>query len=197
MIEWFKNWYRKRMEMVARNSGLLPDTIDFDSKAADQLDEDLAHELRQIEEYNKAHENDLPLGMNDPNFGIYPTEVSMIFEYPNYTYRATVVKIVDGDTIDVMLDLGLYTSVRKRLRFLDMDAWEVRGEERELGLKATERVTELLDSAEEVMVQTKMDSTGKYGRLLAVVWVRAADSDVFINVNTTLVLEGHATVYES
>ena len=62
------------------------------------------------------------------------------FQLPSYVYKATVVKVVDADTIDVRLDVGFDTHVFKRLRFLLVDAWETRGEEREKGLAAKEYV---------------------------------------------------------
>ena len=113
---------------------------------------------------------------------------------PNYSYRATVINIVDGDTIDVLLDLGFGISATKRLRFLDIDAYEHRGVERELGLKATVRLTELLDASSRVIVETIMDAEGKYGRVLAYVWI-VDENDVPINVNYVLLAEGHATEY--
>jgi len=112
---------------------------------------------------------------------------------PNYSYRATVVKIVDGDTIDVQLDLGFNITAIKRLRFMDIDTYEVRGSERELGLKAKERLRELLDGST-VIVHTVMDSTGKYGRVLAYVWTIDEDG-VTTNLNDLLLEEGHAVKY--
>ena len=112
---------------------------------------------------------------------------------PNYTYRATVVKIVDGDTIDVQLDLGFNITAQKRLRFLGIDTYEMRGEERELGKLATARLTELLEG-NRVVVETKMDATGKYGRVLATVWT-LDEFSIPTNINQVLLEEGHATEY--
>ena len=112
---------------------------------------------------------------------------------PNYSYRAQVIKIVDADTIDVLLDVGFGTTIRKRLRFLDIDAYEQRGEERELGLKATARLTELLDTAQ-IVVQTVMDAEGKYGRVLAYVWAIDNEGNA-TNLNYKLLEEGHAVAY--
>lgn len=114
------------------------------------------------------------------------------FQSPTYTYRVKeVTKVVDGDTIDVQLDVGFECYVHKRLRFLGVDTWEVRGEERERGLIAKARLEELLASAKSVYVQTRMDAEGKYGRVLAWVWIET-ESDL-INVNERLLLEGHGT----
>ena len=115
------------------------------------------------------------------------------FKYPHYIYRAKVVNIVDGDTIDVDLDLGFNITVRKRLRFIGIDTWEVRGEEKEKGIIAKERLTELL-SYGDVYIQTKIDATGKYGRVLAWVWVDIPNEGK-LNINNILLEEGHGTAY--
>jgi len=116
------------------------------------------------------------------------------FTKPVYCYRVVkIIKVVDGDTCDVLLDVGFSTYIRKRLRFLGIDTWEVRGVEREEGLVAKARLQELLDAAENVYVQTEMDSQGKYGRVLAWLWVQVGAT--ITNVNETLLLEGHGEVY--
>jgi micrococcal nuclease len=116
------------------------------------------------------------------------------FTKPVYCYRVVkVVKVVDGDTCDVLLDVGFSTYLRKRLRFLGIDTWEVRGEEREAGLVAKERLQQLLDNADAVYVQTEMDAEGKYGRVLAWLWVE--NGATVTSVNEQLLLEGHGEVY--
>lgn len=116
------------------------------------------------------------------------------FTKPVYCYRVVeVVKVVDADTADVLLDVGFHTYLRKRLRFLKIDAWEVRGKERELGLVAKARLEELLEESDAVYVQTEMDAEGKYGRVLAWLWVQ--NGAAVTNVNEQLLLEGHGTVY--
>lgn len=116
------------------------------------------------------------------------------FTKPVYCYRVVkVVKVVDGDTCDVLLDVGFSTYIRKRLRFLGIDTWEVRGEEREAGLVAKERLQQLLDNADAVYVQTEMDAEGKYGRVLAWLWVE--NGATVTSVNEQLLLEGHGEVY--
>ena len=118
-----------------------------------------------------------------------------VFTKPAYCYRVVeVVKIVDGDTCDVLLDVGFHTYLRKRLRFMDIDTWEVRGEERPKGLIAKDRLIELIESSDKVYVQTVMDARGKYGRVLA--WVWTEKDEILTNVNEILLLEGHATEYK-
>lgn len=117
------------------------------------------------------------------------------FTHPAYVYRATVTNIVDGDTIDVLIDVGFGIYVTKRLRFLLIDTWEKRGVEKEQGLLATERLTELVNDAEKVYIQTIMDAEGKYGRVLA--WIWTEKEDLLLSVNEVLLDEGHGTVYGS
>ena len=118
------------------------------------------------------------------------------FTRPVYCYRVVkVVKVVDGDTCDVLLDVGFHTYLQKRLRFLKIDTWEVRGSEREQGLLAKARLQELLDESDKVYVQTEMDSEGKYGRVLAWLWVEKEAT--ITNVNDQLLIEGHGDLYGS
>lgn len=119
----------------------------------------------------------------------------MNLEKPTYTYRATLNKVIDGDTIDVTLDLGFQFSAVKRLRFLELDTNELRsrvGEERELAQASKDRVQELLESADAIYVQTVMDATGKYGRLLAYVWYEKDGETVCLN--RQMIDEGHQKV---
>ena len=120
----------------------------------------------------------------------------MEFTKPNYTYRATLDRVIDGDTIDVYLDLGCHTSVHKRLRFLELDTEELRGgtdETKASAQAAKARVQELLDNASRIYVSTEMDDEGKYGRLLAYVWYEDADG-IAHNLNKQMVTEGYQKV---
>lgn len=113
------------------------------------------------------------------------------FTKPDYTYRVTVDRVIDGDTVDVLIDVGFKTTVFKRLRLLDLDTEELRDRDpvrKAKGYAAKERLQELLDGADRVYVQTFLDGTGKYGRLLAWLWVE--NNDVLTNLNVQLLDEG-------
>ncbi len=126
----------------------------------------------------------------------------MEFQKPDYTYRILRIvkeispdhespRVIDGDTVDIMIDVGFYTFVRKRVRMLEIDTDELRGgtiATKERARAAKLRLIELLDSGN-LYIQTKMDSTGKYGRILGTFYVELEDG-TFINVNQTLVEEG-------
>jgi len=120
---------------------------------------------------------------------------------PGYSYRAHVVKVVDADTIDVDIDVGFNILVRKRLRLYGVNAWETRGSERNLGLEAKNYVVSMIARAETVIVQTLMDAEGKYGRLLAWVFVIPAEKWVLdgcyrpVCLNTELIALGHGRPY--
>lgn len=116
----------------------------------------------------------------------------MDFQPHSYTYRCTLVKVIDGDTIDVDIDLGFSIRALKRLRFLEVDTEELRGgtdESKASAQAAKARVLELLEAAEKIYVQTVMDDVGKYGRLLAWVFYMNADG-IAHNLNKQLIEEG-------
>ena len=120
----------------------------------------------------------------------------MVFELniPDYTYRIKeIVRVIDGDTVDVIIDLGFYLSARKRIRFLNIDTYEVRGgtaETKALGKAAKARLEELLATPDStVYIRTEMDDTGKYGRLLGRLFVMQ-DSGLVIDINYVLLEEG-------
>ncbi len=85
-----------------------------------------------------------------------------------YIYKANVLKVIDGDTFDVDIDLGFRIITYQRLRLVDVDTPEIRGEERPEGLKVKEYVKELIDK-KEVLIQ--IFKVGKYGRYVAEVFL--------------------------
>ena len=112
-----------------------------------------------------------------------------------YEYRSSLVKIIDGDTIDVDLALGFAVVLKKqRIRLYGINTPESRTrdlEEKRYGLAAKARLRELLEVAETIVVKTAIDkkARGKYGRILGTIY---ADD---INVNEKLLEEGHAIEY--
>jgi micrococcal nuclease len=110
-----------------------------------------------------------------------------------YYYNCTVVKIVDGDTIDVDIDLGFSVTLKKqRLRLAGIDTPESRTRnkaEKVLGLAAKERVIELVGGVSgKILIQSL--GTGKYGRILAIPLTLDG-----VNICATLINEGHAVEY--
>lgn len=117
------------------------------------------------------------------------------FEMPNYTYRIKeVVRVIDGDTVDVVCDLGMHITAHKRIRFLNIDTYEIRGgteETKTLARAAKVRLEELLATPDsKIYIRTKMDDTGKYGRLLGRLYVMRNSDGFIIDINHVLLEEG-------
>ena len=102
-----------------------------------------------------------------------------------------VVRVVDGDTIDVLIDLGFDLTKKERIRLAGIDTPESRTrdlEEKALGLEAKDFLHGLLDNAVELRVKTEKD--GKYGRMLG--WLHDGNT----NINKYMVLKGYAWEYD-
>ena len=117
-----------------------------------------------------------------------------------YIYRAKLDRVVDGDTIDAMIDVGFDIWVKKRIRYMGVDTWESRTrdlDEKKLGLAAKARNKELLEkvSAKSGYFRLKSHGLGKYGRVLGEIFIQDAKGKQY-NINETLVAEGHAYVYD-
>ena len=109
-----------------------------------------------------------------------------------YLYKAKLDRVIDGDTVDAMIDLGFNTWVHKRIRLLGIDAPETRTrdlEEKAAGLQTKERLTSLLEASEGEFV-VESHGVGKYGRCLGTLWI--GDQ----NINNLLLSEGLAEKYE-
>ena len=114
-----------------------------------------------------------------------------------YEYMCEVERVVDGDTVDVVIDLGFDVNLRSRVRLEGIDAPESRTRdlvEKEKGIAATEYLGALLNTAEEVKVITQYDKRGKFGRVIGTFFVKR--SNAWGNVNEMLVEEGHAVFKE-
>ena len=109
-----------------------------------------------------------------------------------YQYNAKLDRVVDGDTVDAMIDLGFDTWVHKRIRLLGIDAPETRTrdlEEKERGFATKERLVDLLEAAGGLFV-LHSHGVGKYGRCLGTIYVEDE------NINELLLSEGLAEKYE-
>ena len=109
-------------------------------------------------------------------------------------------KVVDGDTIDVTIDLGFDLYKKERVRIAGVDTPEKRTrdlEEKSLGLDATywmkDKLTETIKGDEELIIRTELKGgTGKYGRLLG--WLYVGEGD--ISLNEQMITEGYAWAYD-
>ena len=113
-----------------------------------------------------------------------------------YTYSAKLIRVIDGDTIDLEIDLGFDLSIRQRLKLFGVNTPDSRSAdiaEKQKGLEAKQRLTELLPR--EFKIVTILNKRGKYGRVLGEVFVKDVNGGKDINVNELMVKEGHATKY--
>jgi micrococcal nuclease len=114
-----------------------------------------------------------------------------------YEYKAKLVRVVDGDTVDALIDCGFSTFRKERIRLYGINAPESRTrdkEEKKRGLAAKARLKEIIkEGKNEFIVETRIDKKGKYGRLLGT--LRNGNIDKERSYNEILLDEGHATEY--
>jgi len=110
-----------------------------------------------------------------------------------YEYGCTVERVVDGDTIDVILDLGFDIRFKSRVRLYGIDTPESRTrdkDEKVRGKMAAAFLKEAVDNGAKVVIETKLkDSRGKYGRVLGNVVVDG------VNINEALIKNFLAVAY--
>ena len=112
-----------------------------------------------------------------------------------HIYSAKLQRVVDGDTCDALIDLGFDTWVKKRIRFYGVDTWESRTrnkEEKVKGLAAKAYTKDLLENSDEGKFLLKSHGVGKYGRVLAELFVKGHEQ----SLNQLLIENGHAYKYE-
>ena len=118
-----------------------------------------------------------------------------------YNFRVVKIdKVVDGDTIDVTIDLGFDLYKKERVRIAGVDTPEKRTrdlEEKALGLDATywmkKQLEDTIAGDEELIIRTELKGgTGKYGRLLG--WLYVGDDA--LSLNEQMITEGYAWSYD-
>ena len=110
-----------------------------------------------------------------------------------YEYKAKLIRVIDGDTVDFDIDLGFDSHLYARVRLLGINTPETYGvkkatEEYVTGMQAKNFVVDFL-SGKEILIKTEKDKTGKYGRYLATVYVDG------VSLNQKLLDEGLAEEY--
>lgn len=118
---------------------------------------------------------------------------------PLYRYKVIeITKIYDGDTIRCNVDLGFGVILSgldgngQSFRLADINAPEIRGKDREEGIKSRDVLRELMDQAEEVQVQSLVSENDKYGRYIGIFHILVGGD--WINVNAWLVENGYAKI---
>ena len=114
-----------------------------------------------------------------------------------YEYRCKVDRIIDGDTVDVDIDLGFGVWLHKeRIRLYGIDTPESRTrdlEEKKYGLAAKKFLTGMLDDPAGIILKTHKDATGKFGRILRELWRTTNYADQ--SINDYMVEKHHAAAY--
>lgn len=108
-----------------------------------------------------------------------------------YTYNAKVIRVVDGDSVWLEVDVGFHVSYRYNFRLADIDTPELRSSdpvEKAKAYAAKERLEQLLPVGSQVIVESL--KPGKYGR-----WITRITTRAGTQVNTTMITEGHAVPY--
>ena len=118
-----------------------------------------------------------------------------------YNFRVIKInRVVDGDTIDVTIDLGFDLYKKERVRVAGVDTPEKRTrdlEEKALGIDATnwlkEKLKDAIDGDDDLIIRTELvGGTGKYGRLLG--WLYIGDGS--LSINEQMITEGYAFPYD-
>ena len=112
-----------------------------------------------------------------------------------FIYNAKLVRVVDGDTCDALIDLGFDTFVKKRIRFAGVDTWESRTrnlEEKKKGLEAKNYTKKMLESSDKGNFTLKSHGLGKYGRVLGEIFLKGQE----VSLNKLLKENGHAYEYD-
>ena len=108
-----------------------------------------------------------------------------------YKYKAKLIRVIDGDTIEALIDLGFDTWIKKRVRLYGITTPEIRTrdlKEKKAGKAAENRLIELLwESGNEFILESR--GVGKYGRCLGILFIEN------VNINMLLLKEGHAEEY--
>jgi micrococcal nuclease len=114
-----------------------------------------------------------------------------MYEY----YVRKVENVVDGDTIDVLIDLGFDILFQSRVRLAGIDTPESRTKdlkEKALGLESKEYLKKQLKDAKSIIIKTeKMNSTEKFGRILGWLYI----NEDTVSVNDTMINDGYAWGY--
>lgn len=110
-----------------------------------------------------------------------------------YEYAATITRVVDGDTVDAMIDVGFCIHLACRIRLIGINTPEKRGKTRELGLAATEHMESMLSSPGKIHVVSH--GLGKFGRLLGVL-IHIDRNGKRTDLNQQMIQDRHALPYE-
>ena len=117
-----------------------------------------------------------------------------------YEYKSRIIKVVDGDTIDVDIDLGFNIILsNQRIRLAGIDTPESRTrdlEEKKFGLLAKQMVEHYCPLGQTITLRTSKDERGKFGRILGDFVIYEAETDSWTTLCKVLVNKHYAVAYE-
>ena len=105
-----------------------------------------------------------------------------------YTYEAKVVKVIDGDTVDLDIDLGFHIRITKRIRLSFINAPEMNTD---LGKRSKDFLLKSIPQESNVIIKTQLDRTDKYGRVLGEIFA----PDQISSINKLMIDGGFAEYY--
>jgi len=112
-----------------------------------------------------------------------------------YEYKAKVTRCVDGDTVDVRIDVGFDILYSSRVRLFGIDTPESRTRdkiEKKFGLLAKEYLKDFIkETGKDLIIKTRKDGKGKYGRILGELFKQGEEK----SINTIMVEKGYAVAY--
>ena len=116
-----------------------------------------------------------------------------------YEYRCKIVRVVDGDTVDVDIDLGFGVWLHKeRVRLHGIDTPESRTrdlEEKKYGLLAKQKIKDFMPVGSMQTLVTMKDKAGKFGRILGKFLIYDKKTDAQMSINDWMIREHHAVEY--
>lgn len=106
------------------------------------------------------------------------------------TYKVTrIIEVIDGDTVDCLIDLGFYVMIRTRIRMIGIDAPEIKGKTKEAGAAARDWLAAALER-NKATLRVETTKADKYGRLLGHFKCEAG------SINDAMISNGHAKFYQ-
>jgi len=114
---------------------------------------------------------------------------------PTYQYKAKLVRVVDGDTVWLDVDLGFRTTLAVDFRLYGLNAPESVGLTKVAGLAAKEFLHNFLTPTTTKDIIVESFKTEKYGRWLGTLWVHRFGESTWTSANQALIDAGHAVVY--
>lgn len=111
-----------------------------------------------------------------------------------YTYKAIVTRVIDGDSLKVDIDLGFEIWLKDQtIRLAKINAPEMRGPTLEAG-RQSKQFLEKMVLNKKIILRTEKDHKEKYGRWLGIIQIE--EDKNLIEINRTMIAEGHAVAYE-